>query len=73
MARDVKRMLTVRQIQSTKGAALIFVPLNSCPLNIFQPKNFTEIPDSALNDEDLYTYKIFRGAVPEQSQEAVPA
>lgn len=73
MARDVKRMLSVPQIQSTKGASIILVPLNSCPLVNFQPKNFTEIPDSAMNDEDLYTYKIFRGAVLEKSQEAVPA
>lgn len=66
-------MLTVPQIQSTKGAPIIFVPLNSCPLNILQPKNFTEIPDSAMHDEDLYTYKNFGGAIPEKIPEAVTA
>lgn len=106
--------------QSTKGGAVIFIPLHPGPQTISNPKTHPEaqqpqpsffptteaieaslvavmsqdisphagvcgtipeepkrvpfqvLPESAVNDEDLYTYANYRGAKSEESQEEKP-
>jgi hypothetical protein len=67
---DDKRMLVTSLPQSTKGGGSNFLPLNPGPLIETHPmaeapeapKGILHIPDSAINDEDLYLYADWRGA-----------
>lgn len=63
-----KRMLTCLLDQSTKGGGnILYHSPTDCKI-IPIPELLREVPESEFHDEDLYRYKILRGAIPGKSQ-----